>query len=311
VDGVARFTRAPAGVFNFQRRRGQTSVAISLQLAPEANPDQITGVISENGAPFSGIDAVRVFSPLTPGPYTFAFPSQVAPNHGLPSARFPQANGYGFGGIERRGGIAAIRAQLADFSSFRVRTPLTKGNRLPLYSALYRGQGSISGWVSYRTKELTDVDAADLSWFRPADPKASDYPEGWQNGIGVDIIGSKFSADRSLGFIPGLGIPDADGNAQMMLQFGGFSMRGTFDSFNITPDKRVIPVGMNPRRFRGIVGSHRGGFSGVFRHPVTQRDTYFRGVVLQRVEAAVGLFQGPTDGGAVILTPAEHPTQSP
>jgi hypothetical protein len=310
-DGVAHFKPSLAPAFTFQRRKGETPLSLTLQLAPGGDPDQISGSLTDNGTPFATLEIVRAVSAFDPNLYTYAYVAQPAPNRGVPLAEFPQGTGYSFGLVNRRG-TTVVRGHLADFATVIVLGVLTKGNRLPFYMPLYSGRGSLSGWVNFRNLPArSDVDAEDLDWFRPPQPTAALYPNGWPGGIGVQLRGSKFQAQGRTSVLQDLGPVDADGNAEMFLRSGGLPDTFVFDAFNISPANRVTKVGANPRRIRSMVLSKIGGFNAYLRVPGEKRDVLMYAIVLQKTDFITGFFLTRTGSGLVGIQPMDHPQQSP
>jgi hypothetical protein len=310
ADGVAHFKPSLAPTFTFQRRTGETPLTLTLHLTPNGDPDHIGGSLTDNGAPFATLEIVRAVTSANPSLYTYAYVAQAPPNRGVPLAEFPQGTGYSFGSVNSRG-ATVVRGRLADFAPVIVIDALTKGNRLAFYMPLYGGLGSISGWINFRNLPArSDADAADLDWFRPPQPAAPLYPEGWPGGIGIQFRGSKFQAQGAKSVLQDLGPVDADGNAEMLLRSGGLPDIGVFDAFNISPSNRVTKAGVNPRRFHGLVLSSIGGFNGYFRVPGETKDYFMYAVVLQKTDFITGFFLGRTGSGLVAIEPKDHPQQS-
>lgn len=312
INGVAQFKPNLTPLFTFQRRTGETPLALSLQLAPGADFDQVSGALTDNGVPFADLQVMRIVSTGNPSLYTYAYVALPAPNRGVPLAEFPQGSGYSFGLVNNRGSTI-VRGRLADLAAVVVIDALTKGNRLPFYMPLYGGLGSISGWINFRNlPAASDADAPSLDWFRPPQPAAVIYKKGWPGGIGTKFRGSKFEDQGALSELPGLGPVDQDGNAEMLLRSGGLPDAGVNDAFNISPANRVTKAGLNPRRFHNLVLSKTGGFNGYFRIPGAAQDTLMYGIVLQKTNFLTGFFLSEDGGsGLVTITPTDHPNQSP
>ncbi len=73
VNGVAQFKPSQATAFTFHRRAGETPLALSLQLAPGGDSDQISGSLTDNGAAFADLEIERIVSTANPSYYTFAY----------------------------------------------------------------------------------------------------------------------------------------------------------------------------------------------------------------------------------------------
>ncbi len=324
--GVARFGRSAAARLVLKRRTARTQPALSdlllaLQLAPGADLSKLAGTLTDNNAPFAALDADRAYyssrrNPEPPllkvpadllGKYTVIFPAKLAPNQGMASSQFPQGDGIGLLTV-RRDGIAKLIGKLADGTPVVVTNALSKTNAWPLYLALYRGKGSISGRSTFRdTPMISDLDGLDLNWFRPAEPRARHYPDGWPGGIRIDLLGSKFVGPRkgiAASILPGLNPTDAAGNASLVLSDGNLPIPGQIDiSVNVTPNNRAAlitpPLGMNASLTIGAGGL----LGGLFIHPENGKRTIPSGVIFQKQERATGFFLGPTESGGFELVP--------
>lgn len=315
ASGAAQFKPALTPTFPFQRRAGETPLALSLHLVADNDPDQISGTLTDNGAPFADLEIVRTVTAFIPSRYTFLYVAQAAPNRTVPLEEFPQGTGYATNSVSNRG-LAILRGRLADFGAVIFADTLTstpaKGTRLPFYQSLYGGGGSISGWINFRNiAGNSDADAPDLDWFRPPQPAQPLYKMGWPGGIGIKLRGSKFSNRTPLSSLPGLGPVDQDGNAELMLRSGGFPDTGVFDALNITPANRVAKVGANPRRLRSFLLTANGGFNVYFRVPGESVDRLLRGVVFQKTNFLAGFYLGQNGSGLGTVTPVDTPAQSP
>ena len=318
--GVARFGRTAAPKVVLQRKTAPDLV-LSFQLAPSADLGKLAGTLVEHSAPFAAIDADRAGytarrNPVAPllnvpaevlGKYTVIFPAKLAPNQGLDASHFPQGDGIGRLTV-RTNGIARLAGKLADGTPVVFANALSKTNAWPLYVALYRGKGSITGRSMFRdTATVSDLDGLELDWFRPANARAAHYQDGWPGGIRTDLLGSKFlspPAGVAASVLPGLLPTTPAGNADLEFRKGGLPLPGQIDiAVNVDARNKATliapPAGLMPR----LVIAPSGLIGGSFIHPADGKRTIPRGVIFQKQERASGYFLGPTESGAFSLVP--------
>ncbi len=322
--GVARFGRAAAPALVLQRRAATNQpplakLNLSLQLAPGADLGKLAGSLEESSAPFATLDADRAFytartNPIPPllnvpaevlGKYTVIFPARPAPNQGLDASHFPQGDGVGRLTV-RASGFARLAGRLSDGTAVVSINALSKSNAWPLYVPLYRKQGSISGRSIFRdTAAISDLDGLDLNWFRPANPRAELYPDGWPAGIRTDLLGSKFTGPQkgsTASILPGLNPPSPAGNADLALSDGNLPAPIEI-AVNVNAKNKAVLLAPPPALRAKLIIAPNGLIGGSFLHPTSGTRTVPRGVIFQKQERATGFFLGPVESGLFTLTP--------
>jgi hypothetical protein len=156
-------------------RRG--SLSGSLQL--EGEQDRISGVIAEStdsAAKFvlyrnGASPSVAAFA----GNYRMMF-GGVAFTNGqiLPSGSATLS-------VSTTGAVR-LRGRLGDGSTVTTQGRLTTDGRLPLSVPLYRGRGSIIGWVEFSSEGSISGTAR---WMRPGDSRSVDFPDGFAAEVPV------------------------------------------------------------------------------------------------------------------------------
>lgn len=208
--------------------------------------------------------------------YTIIFPgqdSEIAPA------------GDGYGGIKiSRSGKLKLSGALADGTKLSQSVPISSTGEWPFYAKLYRGEGSIFGWISLGTDASGTV-----NWFRPAMPGQKFYPAGFTNVIAIS--GSAW---------------DGKVNPILNLQNGILSFSGgNLDAFEIPVQfagrNRFVASGANTNKLSMKLSVGSGIFSGRFFHPGLGKTTKFRGAVLQSQNTAGGFFLGADQSGSVRL----------
>ena len=315
------------------KRKNLPDLHLTLQLTLATPIEQLTGVLTETGAPFAAITADRALytakkNPVPPlmnvtpatlvGHYTVHFAALAAPNNGHAAAEYPQGDGVGLLTVTTAG-TARLAGTLADGTAFTYSNALSKANHWPFYVAVSGGKGSISGDVTFAANVplKTDLDGRGLHWFKPANAAAKLYPAGWANGIQTDQLGAKFvvpPAGANMSILPGLMAPGAAGNAEVVLTDGNVPNPGIKEPFNISTKNVATAIQPNPDsvqlslrnvvvkpNFSGVITT--GAFTGSFMHPASHLRTTFKGVILQNQQLGYGFFRDPDQSGAVTLAP--------
>jgi hypothetical protein len=247
---------------------------------------------------------VTVLDPLTDkGAYTMVFPAWAPAVQGREANTYPQGSGFATATVYSTGAVS-VWGELADGQVFSVSNYLSKENRLPLYAAPYAGRGVIAGEVSFReVPAKSDVDGgAGLRWYKPGNASDVLYPEGWSQGIVMDLVGSKFIASALttktvLGNEPAV-YPAVNG----LLEVGLGGLQGAFRN-QLTIGRTSVrvqgaPAGGVPAAGATFGLGGTGRWSGTFVYPgTTGASTAFRGAVLQKTQRGEGYFVAPAVGG--------------
>lgn len=289
------------------------TLALNLDVADGTN--KLSGELTEGDIPFAVIDADRSLytaarNPKPPytatpldlvGRYTVVLPIDSS-GHGVASV--PQGDGIGVVTV-RPNGTARFVGSLSDGSAVAYVNSLSRSNTWPFHILLDRGRGSISGSVAFRdVPEVSDLSGS-MHWFKPSLPGSNFYPEGWIDGLDVNVIGGKFtvppqSAHASV--FPDLGPVNNSGNAQLDLSGGDLAEKQFSQALNIDPTNRVSFVGPVVNALRLKIRTS-GYVSGKFTHPVSGTRTSFAGVILQKQRLASGYFLDSHTTGSVGLAP--------
>jgi len=318
-DGVVRFGEAGAETVAL-KRRGLSTLTLSLSLRGDADSDRFIGTVRDGAVEISTVSAERAVydartNPVPPvvldaagkGRHTALFLAKAAPNGGLETNVFPQGDGYGLLRITR-GGKVKIAGALADGSRFSYANTLSATNRWPFYIGLYKRAGSCTGEVAFRDiAAQSDLDGLDLQWFRPnlsAAPKPPRlYPQGWPAGIRTDLLGSRYVVPPgTTSVLPGVGAPDADGNARFTATGGGLAAE-IVQAMNIQPRDRIVIVPPDPAVVHLAIarssGKVKGNFADLFGEVSGPRKAKLFGAVFQKQQTVSGFFLGPAEAGKI------------
>jgi len=333
VDGAVLFGKAPVTSSLSIVRANKPTLELMLILF-----NKLTGTLDEPGQPIvSEIEAERFLytakkTPVAPlvnvpvsllnpatdkGKYTVLLQAKTPAEQGLDASAFPQGNGWAKLTVAKTG-IAKAVGKLVDGTPFTCAQPLSPANEWPLYVAIYKGKGSISGVVSFRdVTEQNDADGLDLRWFKPASLTDKTYRDGWgMDGILTDLYASKFvppaiGSGQSALLLPGNVAPTIAKNATLELNDGGFSDLVSLD-VSISDKSKVsfiLPTSLEKPKV--TINSKTGGITGSFIHPVSLKRTAFSGVIFQKQQYGSGYFLGAPASGSVATAESGGVTLAP
>ncbi|MEQ1859669.1 MAG: tandem-95 repeat protein [Chthoniobacteraceae bacterium] len=319
-DGVARFGRAETPSLTISRT-GLPPLDLALTIEVARGTNTFGGMLKQGGAEFAGLEGDRALytSKRNPAPpmenvpsdlprnFTVILPALTAAEQGRNASTYPQGDGFGRLTVSKRG-VAKFSGTLADGKKVSAAAPVAKSGRWPFYKALGK-TGSVSGFAFFRdVAVVSDVDAMDVLWFKPPNPRARQYPDGWPGGIFFDLVGAEYTAPtrRTPGpVLPGLGAADGDGNAELSLNDGGIA--GLAFALSIDANNRPRFLTQPVERPTIALSAKTGLLKGRFIHSVSGRKAKYGGAVLQKQKLGSGFFLGPTESGSVTLVPDDDP----
>jgi hypothetical protein len=267
-------------------RRWQNPLTVQFQISQE-DPDLIFGAVTDGNWTADLIADRAVYNGRTTvspdaGQYTMIIPGDFT------STNTPGGDSYGTITIDKAGRIR-FSGRLADGTSVSQSTFVSKGGQWPLYAPLYRGEGSLYGWMLFNGSEQADV-LGDITWIKPQMPSTWYYPSGF--AINVSAWGSSYR--RPPRGTPILNVPTAALEFNSANQYRGITNHVTIDGHN-----RVTNLSANSLQM--AFSTATGLFSGWVIDPITWYRVPFRGVVLQRQGLAAGYFRSWDQTGEVWL----------
>ena len=185
-------------------------------------------------------------------------------------------------------GALRMSGLLADGSRMTQSTSLSKDGQWPFYVSLYKGKGSVLGWIHFVSTETNNV-SGDVSWIKSAGVKDKFFPAGFTND--VVLSGSHFTSANHvpvLNFSNGI-LTWSDGNLSVPF----------VSSVTLNKNKIIAPASSAKTSLTINAGS--GLVSGSFIHPETNKRTAIKGVVLQQQNIAEGFFLGRDSSGTMAL----------
>ena len=303
------------------KRKGLPPLALSLAVDVAGGTDRLSGLLTLGGVPFAELVADRALytskknpkPPLVnppanlPGKYTVIVTVQTSGNSGVPGTQTPRGHGIGVVSVSGRGS-AKLKGTLPDGSKISSSASLSKANVFPLHALTDKKRGSITGFVTFReVPDLSDLDGVDLVWFKPPNSRSKVYPQGWPQGIEVDLEGAAYNTRGGLPPIPGLPPPDADGNAIVNLTNAGL-VSALAKAVNVDPKGKITVLAPGTERLELKIKAKSGSVQGRFVHPVTGAKLKIRAIIIQKQQTAGGFFiHGPESGGFTLAPPPPPP----
>ncbi len=272
-----------------------TSGAISLGLTLDLSgaTDQLTGIVSENGA-ITTVTADRrdiAGESHEPGRFTV----RISPDAAVPGA--PVGNGYMMISTNETG-AARIAGTLADGRAFTANSIISKTGIIPIYVRLFSGAGAIAGSVTLADTATSDI-AGTVRWFKPERPLDKYYPDAFtaQN----ELTGSRYV--RPIKGTPFIDFQTAANRGLLLLTQGNIDTQIS-QSLEVAPDNRIALQLPSYTGLKVIVNPNNGRFSGKFVHP-SAGVRPFSGVVSQKEHSGWGFFLGLDQAGSTSLQPEQ------
>jgi Bacterial Ig domain/Protein of unknown function (DUF642) len=276
---------------------GKNVVNVQLRLPLYPANNQMTGTISSATAGWtSTLQSWRaVFNATTApatnyaGQFTFFLPPAVnAP------ARSP--DGYSFAVVTNSlAGVANLVGTLADGTPISQSVGLGPDGTLPLYQSLYKGAGSLQGWIIF-TNQPPHALSGQLTWIKQPVAKTL-YPLGFTNESS-NILGS-FYTNATTGGNPALDPPAglltlSNGNLSSPLIYKvGLGANNVLTNLGgADTSTNNVAIQINPATGQVTV---------TFRATGAKTNTVAQGAILQNQTNALGAFQGATQSGSLIV----------
>ena len=273
-------------------RGKMTPVNLALQLDLSGGLDQITGAAtaadnswtSDLNADLSGQFNATTNPCPAAGTYTLLIP-------GIPGAtQSPAGDGYGIVKVTTAGKVT-LTGVLADGTSVSESGALSKSGQWALYAPLYVGRGCLMGWLAFTNTPLSDIDGW-AGWIRPVQPSVALYTMGFT--MVTEAIGSQYvkppAGIRVLNFANGI-VSLSDGNLAESFT----------NQVQLNANNTIVNLGSNGLKLAINIGD--GLMAGSAQDPATGKYLSFKGVVLQKQNAAGGFFLNQNQSGEVFFGP--------
>lgn len=274
-------------------RRGLSPLEVGLQL-DLGGADEIKVAVSDGRFMAQGMAHRATFSrqnPAAPGGqrYTMVIPP-AAPSDSVPG-------GYGYGTLSVDvSGTLRFAGTLGDGTKASQGAFLSKSNKWPMFVSLYRGMGSLLGWMAVEDAALT----GQIDWFKLPQPGAKYYPSGFTLTNAAPAVGSVYSYTR--------------GAPALTLTNGGAAILAGGDLDPALTNYFLLDARNRVRSADGLsaaIAPRTGLFRGKVVNPATHRVTAFAGALVQSQNAGWGYALGSTQVGQVYFGPPPSPPPPP
>ena len=267
-------------------------LTVRLQLDMTNATGHITGSVSNAAWTADLAGDLAVFNSLTnvapqQGAYTLLIPGAAAT---------PQPAGDGWGAVSvDAGGNIHLAGSLADGTPLVQTVPVSPAGLWPLYESLYGGQGMLLGWLAFPSGASAGP-AGQLLWLKSPLAKGTLYT----NGITLQT-----PVQSSL-YTPPPTWAGLFTTTNLVLTLGGGDLAQSITNLvKLGPKNQAASLSSNKLSLSFSLPA--GSFNGSVANPAASKPISFTGVVLQNQGAASGFFLGPSQSGAVSITPAPTP----
>jgi hypothetical protein len=280
-------------------RTGTNELYVSLQLT--AGSDHVTGYIS-NALWTSELFGYRAAFHSTTNPATNLLGKYTLLLSGSEDAAAGPM-GLGCAAITvASSGKATLKGTLGDGTAGVQKGALAANGQWPVYVNLYRGKGSLFGWLTFTNTATNDVPGL-LLWTRKDGIVGNYYPGGFTNE--VVALASRYRPPAKGTAVLGFS------NSVVLLEGGNLSGPATNDVF-LSVLNKIAVTSTNTSKLALSITTSSGLLSGSFINPQTLKKTTIKGAVLQKQTLGGGLFLGTNQSGRVFFgLPADAPVFAP
>jgi uncharacterized repeat protein (TIGR03803 family) len=284
---------------------GKKLVTVHLQVQLHPPDDQMTGTVSSAAAGWNSVlQAYRaVFNATTRQATNYAgqFTMFLPPASNAP---LESPDGYSYAVISNSlGGVAKVAGILADGTPISQSVGLGPDGNLPLYQSLYKGNGSLQGWITF-TNQPPQILFGQLDWIKQAVPRTL-YPQGFTN-IVTNILASFYTNAALEG---GLALDLTNGT--LILTNGNltggsliYTNIGANRSHNALTNLDAGNTNLSPPNHLAIkINPANGQLTVTFQATGAKTNTVAQGAILQNQTNGLGAFRGTTESGSLILKP--------
>jgi len=309
-SGCFTISTTPRGTYSgrLQIGAGRYSFHGQLNSAGEG-----TNVVSrKDGAPLtlelrvgSGAQADRIFGRVTDGTWVAmltgdknVFSGQLNPTSGagnytivIPGVSgdgsLPAGDGYGTVRVAPSGQVR-FAGVLADGTKVSQSAPISKDGEWPMYAGLYKGSGSVLGWMNFARRTNDDINGT-LNWIKLPTAGGLYYAGGFTHQY--DAVGSTYAKPAANG--SGLTLTDAD------LIFSGGNLASDMTNSVAVASAHLKSDGSDGLKLDFT--SSKGTFRGRVDDPASGTPLSFGGVVFQKQNVGCGSLLGVSQSSRVLI----------
>ncbi len=269
-------------------RKGTNEVVLRFQLS--AGSDQVTGSVS-NAFWIAELFGHRAtfnakLNPATnaAGKYTMVLPG------GEDAATSPAGHSPMTLDLTTAGAVT-LKGTLADGSAVAQKTTLAADGQTPVYVNLYKGKGSLLGWLTVMNTDTNDTPGL-LLWIKMGTAGGKNYLTGFTNE--TLALGSRYVA-------PAKGVAALVwSNGVALLEQGNLIVPLT-NSMTLSTANKFTITSTNTSRLALSLTASSGLLIGSFVHPDTLKKSAIKGVILQKQAQGGGFFLGTNQSGSLVL----------
>lgn len=174
-------------------------------------------------------------------------------------------------------GSARLKGTLADGTRFTASTGLTADYQLLVFSRTQNGQGILGGQIDTAPSAPHGaLSGPSFFWVKPPSSVSPRYPNGWQAGISIDLIGSLFQASNGQSTMPNWTSPETSSNYRIQFSGGPLTEPVTNDLHIAANDTLLFQPQPG---FRLKISRSTGLIDG--RVPSTEGSMPYSGVIIQ------------------------------
>ncbi len=285
------------------RRRGVPDLSLEIQFDPDRSPGQARGRVwlANNSGIHAGIDSwLNGWNPRqNPSAHQAGRYNAILdlPLLEVGNVQIPQGNGFLTWNLSKSGTVR-WSGQTGDGERLSGGSILWPNNQVPLYSALYRGTGSIFGLATLNQDLVMNGEVRWLKSLQAAFTRT--YPDGF-GPITTFLAGGRYEPPQRGEIL--LDLPNRDDNLAIVFGEGGIDSADQFAELDqvatVLPTHRVLlpPAGSpeNPAGVRLTLNPRNGLFSGNFRltdlipnggGATANRPVSFQGVLIPQFDLA-------------------------
>ena len=270
------------------KRRNTNDLLVGLQF--QLGTNQVSGFVSNQFWNSELFGYRATFDSKTNPATNFLGSYTMLVAGGTNAALLPSGQGVTTLGISR-GGSVSLKGNLADGAPAAQKVALAANGQFPLYQSLYRGKGSLLGWVTFASTPSNDTPGL-LLWTKKNGASSTFYPGGFTNE--ALTLGSRYVA-------PGRGTNAVTfSNSVVVLEGGNLAASLTNDVLLGALHKVTVSTN-STNQLKFTVTASSGKTSGSFLNPATRKKSLLNGVLLQKQNLSGGYFLGTNQGGGVFF----------
>lgn len=269
-------------------RKGTNAVALSFQLT--VGSDEVTGFVS-NEFWTSDLSGYRAAFDVKLNPATnYSGKYTLLLSGGEDAATRPAGQSPATLDITTAGAVS-LKGTLSDGTAIAQKMMLAANGQTPVHVNLYKGKGSLIGWMTLLNNDTNDTPGLWL-WTKKETAGGKIYLAGFTNE--TLVTGSRYLA-------PAKGHAAlAWSNGVAVLEQGNLSAPLSND-VAISSANKVFVASPNTNKLALALTSSSGLLGGSLVHPDTRKKCALKGVILQKQRIGGGYFLGTNQSGSISL----------